>query len=37
LTGKDGIRRIGFIGILALLFVLIFKLALPSPNKNDDN
>jgi tetratricopeptide (TPR) repeat protein len=37
LTSKDGIRRIGLIGILALLFVLIFKLALPSPNKNDDN
>lgn len=37
LASKDGIRRIGLIGILGLLFVLIFKLALPSPNKNDDN
>ena len=37
LASKDGIRRLGLIGILALLFVLIFKLVLPSPNKNDDN
>lgn len=32
-----GIRKVGLFGIIALLFVLIFKLALPSPNKRDDS
>lgn len=37
LASKDGIRWLGLIGILTLLFVFIFKAALPVPNKKDDN
>ena len=36
LANADGIRWLGLIGILTLLFVLIFKAALPVPNKKDD-
>lgn len=31
------IRRLGLVGIIALLFVLIFKVALPSPRKDDSD
>jgi tetratricopeptide (TPR) repeat protein len=34
-VGSKGISRLGLIGIIVLLFVLIFKLALPSPRKGD--
>lgn len=37
LASKDGIRRIGLIGILALLFVLIFRFTLPAPHKSNDS
>ncbi len=36
-ASKNGIRWLGLVGILALLFVVVFKLALPSPNKTDHN
>jgi tetratricopeptide (TPR) repeat protein len=34
IPSKD-VRRLGLIGIIVLLFVLIFKLALPTPRKDD--
>ena len=37
LASTDGIRWLGLIGILALLFVLIFRFTLPAPHKSDDN
>jgi tetratricopeptide (TPR) repeat protein len=36
-VSSEGIRRIGLGGIIALLFVLIFKLAIPVPKKDDDS
>jgi hypothetical protein len=36
-ASTDGIRWIGLIGILTLLFVLIFRFTLPAPHKSDDN
>ena len=36
LASTDGIRRLGLIGILTLLFILIFKVALPLPRKKDE-
>lgn len=37
LANADGIRWLGLIGIVALLFVLIFRFTLPAPDKSDDN
>ncbi len=35
LTSKD-MGRVGLVGIIVIVFVIIFKLALPSPRKGDD-
>ena len=35
--GSKGIRWLGFLGLLALSCVLIFRFTLPAPNKSDDN
>lgn len=36
LANADGIRWLGLIGILTLLFILIFKVALPLPSKKNE-
>ena len=35
--GSKGIRWLGFLGLLALSCVLIFRFTLPAPHKSDDN
>ena len=37
LANADGIRWLGLIGILAVLFILIFRFTLPAPHQSDDN